>query len=183
VRWGSGLKIVDAAGHDRSDALGDVLGWPVPPGDGQKAGDVLVAVTITDESGRIAPDDAVSGDVVDDNGAAVRSRRSWLALIPGGAMVAAVAVAATGALLSASVPPPPQPGLHLDPTVANMTNNGPQGRGQGILAKPITVLQQPGPPLPLSWSITTIPLLFLVGFIVVAWWRMRPGSAREPLAV
>jgi hypothetical protein len=60
--------------------------------------------------------------------------------------------------------------------------NGPQGRGQGILAKPITVLQQPGPPLPVSWSITTIPLLFLVGFIAVAWWRMRPGSAGEPLA-
>lgn len=60
--------------------------------------------------------------------------------------------------------------------------NGPQGRGQGILTKPFTVLKQPGPPLPLSWSITTIPLLFLIGFIAVAWWRMRPGSAREPLA-
>jgi hypothetical protein len=54
-------------------------------------------------------------------GVAVRSRRSWLALIPGGAMVAAVAVGATGALLS-RIPPPPQPGLQLDPTVSNVTN-------------------------------------------------------------
>ncbi|RCG27111.1 hypothetical protein DQ384_27545 [Sphaerisporangium album] len=55
-------------------------------------------------------------------GVAVRSRRSWPALIPGGAMVAAIAVSTTGAVLSGSTPPPPQPGLHLDPTVANMTN-------------------------------------------------------------
>ncbi|RCG27110.1 hypothetical protein DQ384_27530 [Sphaerisporangium album] len=59
--------------------------------------------------------------------------------------------------------------------------DGPQGRGEGSLATPFTALQQPGPPLALSWSITTIPLLFLVGFIAVAWRRMRPGSAMEPL--
>jgi hypothetical protein len=53
---------------------------------------------------------------------AVRSRRSWPALIPGGAMMAAIAVGATGAVLSPSIPPPPQPGLQLDPTVSNMTN-------------------------------------------------------------
>jgi hypothetical protein len=55
-------------------------------------------------------------------GVAVRSRRSWLPLIPGCAMVAAIAVGATGALLSPSIPSPPQPGLQLDPTVSNVTN-------------------------------------------------------------
>jgi hypothetical protein len=59
--------------------------------------------------------------------------------------------------------------------------DGPQGHGVGKLTTPITVLPQPGPPLPLSWSITTIPLLLLVVLIVIAWRRVRPGQHQEPL--
>jgi hypothetical protein len=43
-----------------------------------------------------------------------------LAVIPAGGMVAALAVAVTAAVLSASVPPPAPPGSQLDPTVDNV---------------------------------------------------------------
>ncbi|WP_326956214.1 hypothetical protein [Amycolatopsis sp. NBC_01286] len=52
----------------------------------------------------------------------VRARRTAFALIPAGGMVAALAVAVTGALLSASTPPPPAPGSQLDPTFDNVTD-------------------------------------------------------------
>lgn len=52
----------------------------------------------------------------------VRARRTAYALIPAGGMVAALAVAVTGALLSASTPPPPAPGSQLDPTFDNVTD-------------------------------------------------------------
>lgn len=52
----------------------------------------------------------------------VRARRTAFALIPAGGMVAAIAVAVTGALLSASTPPPPAPGSQLDPTFDNVTD-------------------------------------------------------------
>ncbi len=53
---------------------------------------------------------------------ALRVRKPQLALIPAGGMVAALAVAVTGALLSASTPPPPAPGGQLDPTRDNITD-------------------------------------------------------------
>jgi len=43
---------------------------------------------------------------------------------------------------------------------------GPAGGGTGEL--PLTVLEQPGPPLALSWSISTFPLLGLIALFVVA---------------
>ncbi|MGY6656645.1 hypothetical protein ACXIZN_31200 [Amycolatopsis sp. TRM77291] len=51
---------------------------------------------------------------------AMRVRRPQFALIPAGGMVAALAVAITGAMLSASTPPPPAPGAELDPTIDNI---------------------------------------------------------------
>jgi hypothetical protein len=58
--------------------------------------------------------------------------------------------------------------------------DGPQGQGVGELTK-LTVLEQPGPPLALSWSISTLPLLGLVTFLVVAARRTRPvRSAPDP---
>ncbi|MGW5053994.1 hypothetical protein [Actinokineospora sp. NPDC004072] len=48
--------------------------------------------------------------------AAVRARRGWVALLPAGAVVAALAVGVTAAVLSASLPPPVPPGLLTDPT-------------------------------------------------------------------
>jgi hypothetical protein len=56
------------------------------------------------------------------------------------------------------------------------TVDGPAGRGVGELP-PFTVLEQPGPPLGLSWAISTLPLWGLIALIVVAWRRTpRPGS-------
>jgi hypothetical protein len=53
---------------------------------------------------------------------AVRARRSGWALLPAGGMLVGVSVAVTAAVLSASLPLPPQPGNQLDPTVNNVTN-------------------------------------------------------------
>ncbi|MEU8630528.1 hypothetical protein AB0C38_00030 [Amycolatopsis sp. NPDC048633] len=53
---------------------------------------------------------------------AMRAKRTAFALIPAGGVVAALAVAVTGALLSASTPPPPAPGSQLDPTFDNVTD-------------------------------------------------------------
>ncbi|MEU5257421.1 hypothetical protein [Amycolatopsis sp. NPDC021455] len=52
----------------------------------------------------------------------LRARRTAFALVPAGGAVAAIAVAVTGALLSASTPPPPAPGSQLDPTFDNVTD-------------------------------------------------------------
>ncbi|MCX4098241.1 hypothetical protein [Nocardia sp. alder85J] len=53
---------------------------------------------------------------------AVRARRTGWALLPGAGTVAGVSVAITAAVLSATLPLPPQPGLHLDPGVDNVTH-------------------------------------------------------------
>ena len=56
----------------------------------------------------------------------------------------------------------------------HFTIDGPQGHGEGTL-NGVTVLDQPGPPLPLSWSVASLPLIALVALIVVGWRRTRPG--------
>ncbi|WP_432826025.1 hypothetical protein [Dactylosporangium sp. CA-092794] len=53
---------------------------------------------------------------------AAAGRRAWWAAIPAAAAVAGLAVATTGAVLTRSLPPPPQPGLQRDATVANATD-------------------------------------------------------------
>ena len=58
--------------------------------------------------------------------------------------------------------------------------DGPQGHGEGTLAG-LTVLDQPGPPLALSWTIGALPFIGLVAFFVVAWRRTQPG--RQPLTI
>jgi hypothetical protein len=58
--------------------------------------------------------------------------------------------------------------------------NGPRGQGQGSLQR-VTVLHQPGPPLPLSWTVGSLPFVGLVVVLAVAWRRTRPG--RQPLAI
>jgi hypothetical protein len=55
------------------------------------------------------------------------------------------------------------------------TIDGPQGHGEGTLSG-VTVLDQPGPPLPLSWSVASLPLIALVVLVVVGWRRVRPGA-------
>lgn len=54
--------------------------------------------------------------------------------------------------------------------------DGPAGPASGEL-KNLQVMEQPGPPMGLSWAISTIPLLGLITFIVIAWRRTRtPGA-------
>ena len=55
--------------------------------------------------------------------------------------------------------------------------DGPQGRGEGTL-NGVTVLDQPGPPLPLSWAVGSLPFGALLVFLVIAWRRTRPGRQR-----
>jgi hypothetical protein len=52
--------------------------------------------------------------------------------------------------------------------------DGPKGRGTGTLGG-ITVLDQPGPPLALSWTLCALPVLGLIAFLIVAWRRHRPS--------
>jgi hypothetical protein len=54
--------------------------------------------------------------------AATRARRTAWAVLPAGGAVAGLAVAVTAAVLSASLPLPPQPGTQLDPTLADVTD-------------------------------------------------------------
>ncbi|MBB5163205.1 hypothetical protein HNP02_003153 [Mycobacterium sp. AZCC_0083] len=58
--------------------------------------------------------------------------------------------------------------------------NGPQGQARGTLSD-VTILNQPGPPLPLSWTIGLLPLIALAVFITVASRRTKPR--RQPLTV
>jgi hypothetical protein len=79
----------------------------------------------------------------------LRSRRSWVALVPATAMVIALGVAVTGAVLSAYSPPPPQPGHDLDPTIENIRD--PYTR---IAANSLNPTDYSRPPVNLSVSIT-----------------------------
>ncbi|HEY0001907.1 MAG TPA: hypothetical protein VGB74_15750 [Actinoplanes sp.] len=56
--------------------------------------------------------------------------------------------------------------------------DGPKGYAEGTLPD-VTVLDQPGPPMALSWAIGTLPLWALIALIAIAWRRVRPG--RRPL--
>jgi hypothetical protein len=77
---------------------------------------------------------------------AVRVRRAGWALLPGAGMVAALAVAITGAVLSASLPLPPQPGLQTDATVGNAAD-------PYALSRPL-IADYSRPPVLLSLSFT-----------------------------
>ncbi|KAA0082063.1 hypothetical protein CIW52_18380 [Mycolicibacterium sp. P9-64] len=83
-------------------------------------------------------------------GVTLRSRRSWVALVPATAMVVALAVAVTGAVLSAYSPPPPQPGHDLDPTIENIRD--PYAR---IAANSLTPNDYSRPPVNLAVATTT----------------------------
>jgi hypothetical protein len=54
------------------------------------------------------------------------------------------------------------------------TVDGPQGQGTGTLDN-LTVLDQPGPPPALSWTLCALPVLGLIAFLIVAWRRHRPS--------
>lgn len=50
--------------------------------------------------------------------------------------------------------------------------DGPAGPGTGEL-RTLTVLEQPGPPMAVSWSISLIPLIVLAVLITIAWRRTK----------
>ncbi|WP_067723264.1 hypothetical protein [Nocardia yamanashiensis] len=54
--------------------------------------------------------------------------------------------------------------------------DGPQGHGEGEL-RALPVLEQPGPPLGLSWGVSSLPLLALIAFLTYAWRRTKPQVA------
>nr|WP_085995642.1 hypothetical protein [Nocardia transvalensis] len=58
--------------------------------------------------------------------------------------------------------------------------DGPQGHGVGEL-RDLPVLQQPGPPLGISWALSSLPLIGLVIFLAYVWRRTR-RTDREPVA-
>nr|WP_227985427.1 hypothetical protein [Nocardia spumae] len=58
--------------------------------------------------------------------------------------------------------------------------DGPQGHGEGALDG-LRVLDQPGPPLGMSWVLGTLPLLGLLVFLAVAWRRTRPRLRSLPV--
>ncbi|WP_067813750.1 hypothetical protein [Nocardia inohanensis] len=54
--------------------------------------------------------------------------------------------------------------------------DGPQGHGEGEL-RSLPVLEQPGPPLGISWAISSLPLLALLTFLTYAWRRTEKQVA------
>jgi hypothetical protein len=79
---------------------------------------------------------------------AARSRRAGWPLVPAGGVLVGLSVAVTGAVLSASLPLPPQPYTQLDPTVDNVTN--PYALHQPLISdysRPPVMLTLDGTPL------------------------------------
>ena len=124
--------------------------WELAVGDGQRTARIPFVVTTQATS---PPDFAVYGGFL---GAgvllivsvvvAVRARNGRWALLPAGGVVAGLSVAITGAILSASLPLPPQPGIQLDPTVSNASD--PYAVTQPLIAdysRPPAMLSIAGP--------------------------------------
>ncbi len=79
---------------------------------------------------------------------AIRARRGSWALLPAAGAVAGIAVAVTAAVLSTSLPLPPQPGIQLDPSVDDAEN--PYAARQPLIAdysRPPVMLSLGGTPL------------------------------------
>lgn len=136
--------------------------WELAVGDGQRTARIPFVVTTQATS---PPDFAVYGGFL---GAgvllivsvvvAVRARNGRWALVPMGGVVAGLSVAITGAILSASLPLPPQPGIQLDPTVSNASD--PYAITQPLISdysRPPVMLSIPGP-VPVAGRPTDVTL-------------------------
>jgi hypothetical protein len=115
--------------------------WELALGDGERVARIPFLVPVQATS---PPERAVYGGFVAAGLlllvsvlVAARARRGGWVMLPAAGLVAAIAVAVTGAVLSASLPLPPQPGSQLDPTVDNVTD--PYARG----GPPITDFSRP----------------------------------------
>jgi hypothetical protein len=124
--------------------------WELDVGDGQRTARIPFVVTAQATS---PPDYAVYGGFLTAGVllivsilVAVRARNGRWALVPMGGVVAGLSVAITGAILSASLPLPPQPGIQVDPTASNATD--PYVLSQPLVAdysRPPVMLSLPGP--------------------------------------
>lgn len=124
--------------------------WQLDVGDGQRTARIPFVVTAQATS---PPDYAVYGGflaagvlLIVSVVVAVRARNGRWALLPMGGVIAGLSVAITGAILSTTLPLPPQPGIQLDPTASNATN--PYAISQPLIAdysRPPVLLSIPGP--------------------------------------
>jgi hypothetical protein len=98
--------------------------WELAIGDGQRTARIPFVVTkqVTSPPERLAYGGLIAaGALLLVSGVlAARARRAGWALVPAGGALAALSVAVTAALLSSSLPLPPQPGSQIDPTVDNV---------------------------------------------------------------
>lgn len=63
------------------------------------------------------------------------------------------------------------------PWVLELTVTGPEGTGHATF--PMELIEAPGPPPLVSWTIGVVPpLLLLIGLSVAAWRRFPPGTRR-----
>ncbi|ASQ99973.1 hypothetical protein [Streptomyces sp. 11-1-2] len=53
--------------------------------------------------------------------------------------------------------------------------DGPAGRGRGTLRN-VGVLDQPGPPVAISWTVCAIPPVGMLAYLAVGWRRNRPSE-------
>ncbi|MGW5334647.1 hypothetical protein [Streptomyces bauhiniae] len=58
--------------------------------------------------------------------------------------------------------------------------DGDAGHGRGTL-EDIAVLDQPGPPLALSWTVVALPSAGMLTFLAVGWRRNKPGKKVDSL--
>ena len=98
--------------------------WELAIGDGQRTARIPFAVTrqVISPPERLAYGGLITaGALLLVSGVlAARARRAGWALVPAGGALAALSAAVTAALLSSSLPLPPQPGSQIDPSVDNV---------------------------------------------------------------
>jgi hypothetical protein len=100
--------------------------WELSLGDGQRTARIPFVVTtqVTSPPERLAYQGLITAGVLllASGVVGARVRRAGWALVPAGGALAALSVAVTAALLSSSLPLPPQPGSQIDPTVDNVSD-------------------------------------------------------------
>ncbi len=138
--------------------------WELAVGDGQRTARIPFVVTAQATS---PPDYAVYGGflaagvlLIVSIVVAMRASNGRWALVPMGGVVAGLSVAITGAILSASLPLPPQPGIQLDPTASNATD--PYVLSRPLISdysRPPVLLSMPGP-VPVAGRPTDLTLDF-----------------------
>ncbi|WP_280384106.1 hypothetical protein [Nocardia wallacei] len=115
------VELTDRAGPHPATLRVDHAGpWELTVGDGERVARIpfLVAAPVVTPWERAAYGGFVAAGalLLVSIGTALISRRGWPTLLPAGAMVAALAVGVTGAVLSGSAPAPRPAGSLLDPT-------------------------------------------------------------------